>query len=363
MTQREQDLIDAGLWKVYKHLGANLDVDQIPEEALASFLMEIIPLAQVPMCQVVHRIRKIRKFRQALKHLQSLPQVAQRSPEWYELRRNRLTASDMAQAMGRGKFGNRAQLVKKKAYPEDTTFNLHSEPLRWGVMFEPIASRSYSQRLNDMDIHEFGCIPHADISCFGASPDGITEMGIMVEFKCPWRRKIDGNVLEQYEIQMQGQMAVCGLEECHFVECDIQKLESREEYIGCIDECATVDHGIVLEYTNADEQFRYSPPYLTTKQALEWMTEQPRDGKVVFWKLRKYHMCCVRFDEERWETMVPSILDFWRDVESLRARPKEKAKTLDFVDDDDDEDIGCQMKEKEPKTTLNFVVDDDDISN
>lgn len=330
--------IDAELWKMYKHLGVNVDLDQIPEEVLANFIRETLP--QLTTQQIIPRIQQIRKYRQALKHLQSLPQVAQRSPEWYELRRNRLTASDMAQAMGRGKFGNRAQLVKKKAFPEETSFNMNSEPLRWGVMFEPIASRSYSQRMNDMVIHEFGCIPHADISCFGASPDGITEMGIMVEFKCPWRRKIDGNVLEQYEIQMQGQMAVCGLEECHFVECDIQKLENEQDYLANVDHEATMDHGIVIEYPNADEKYLYSPPYLTTTDAIAWMSDQPPDGKVVFWKLRKYHMCCVYFDEDRWNDMVPSILDFWKEVEMIRVLPTEKGKTkeksMDFIEDEDD---------------------------
>ena len=354
---QEKHMIDAALWKVYKHLGKTIEIDQIPEEILANFLLEMIPRTpSTSHLQTQQRILEIRKYRQALKHLQSLPQVAQRSPEWYELRRNRLTASDMAQAMGRGKFGNRAQLVKKKAFPEDVTFNTNSEPLRWGVMFEPIAARSYSQRFHDIEIHEFGCIPHADIPCFGASPDGITEMGIMVEFKCPWRRKIDGNVLEQYEIQMQGQMAVCGLEECHFVECDIQKLESQEDYVACVDEHATTDHGIILEYPNASEPYFYSPPYLTPEQALQWMKQQPSGGKVVFWRMRKYHMCCVYFDEERWECMVPSIIDFWKDVELMRTRPKDKPRTLDFVDDEDDEDDN-HAKKQNPS----FIEDEDDI--
>lgn len=328
--------IDAELWKMYKHLGDAVPMDQIQPQTLANYLQEMLPCELKG--QILPRVQEIRKFRKALKHLLSLPQVPQRSPEWYELRRNRLTASDLAQAMGRGKFGNRSQLVKKKAFPEDSSFSMNSEPLRWGVMFEPIAARSYCQRHNDMVLYDFGCIPHPEISCFGASPDGISEMGIMVEFKCPWRRKIDGNVLEQYEIQMQGQMAVCGLEECHFVECDIQKLDHEQEYVSSVDAEATVDHGIIIEYPNADEKYIYSPPYLTTQEALQWMQQQPSDGKVVFWKLRKYHMCCVKFDEERWNHMIPTILNFWKDVEAARTIPKEKQKesSLEFIDDDDD---------------------------
>lgn len=335
--------LDTQIWKLYKHLGSVTDLDVIPDAILANYLMEHV--ATMTHKQVIKRIQQIRTYRQALAHLKQQPQVAQRSPEWYELRRNRLTASDMAQAMGRGKFGNRAQLLKKKAFPDDVPFNMNSEPLKWGVMFEPIASRSYSQRMDDIVIHEFGLIPHPTLSCFGASPDGITDLGIMVEFKCPWRRKIDGNVLEQYEIQMQGQMAVCGLEECHFVECDIQKLDSEEEYMAEIGLDQTVDHGIIVEYPEgAPERYIYSPEYMTPQEAIEWVEAQ-KEGRRVYWKLRKYHMCCVKFDKTRWEAMIPQVVQFWKDVEdarngsataSLAEDPIEKPKKFKFIEDEDD---------------------------
>lgn len=327
--------IDAQLWNLYKHLGMQVDLDIIPVTNLAQYILEHMPTGMT-MEQVTDRIIQVRKNRQALKHLQTLPQVAQRSPEWYELRRNRLTASDMAQAMGRGKFGNRSQLLKKKAFPEDAPLNMNSEPLRWGVMFEPIASRSYSQRLNDMLIHDFGLIPHSSIECFGASPDGITELGVMVEFKCPWRRKIDGNVLEQYEIQMQGQMAVCELDECHFVECDIQKLENEMDYLSTIEPASKVDHGIVIEYPSS---YEYSPPYLTPSEAVAWATLQPV-GKCVYWKLRKYHQCSVFFDKKRWDEMVPHVMQFWEEVESMRkTQSPVKKNKIGFIEDDDDNDF------------------------
>ena len=333
--------IDAEIWKMYKHLGSTMEIDALPEEALGKYLMEFLP-ESISAQSIRNRITQIRRFRQSLHRLQQLPQVQQRSPEWYELRKNRLTASDMAQAMGKGKFGNRSQLVKKKAFPEDATFNANAAPLQWGVMFEPIASRSYSQRMNDMIIYDFGLIPHPTLDCFGASPDGISELGIMVEFKCPWRRKIDGNVLEQYEIQMQGQMAVCELEECHFVECDIQKLDSQQEYLDTVDETTNVDHGIIIEYPDDATKYIYSPEYLTPIEAIQWMNQvieaqsSEKPYKLVYWKLRKYHMCCVQFDKQRWDAMVPSIQNFWYDVLEMRKVPKEKTKQLDFIDDDDD---------------------------
>ena len=40
-----------------------------------------------------------------------------------------------------------------------------------GVKYEDVAVSIYESR-NDVNVAEYGCIPHPNISCFGASPDG-----------------------------------------------------------------------------------------------------------------------------------------------------------------------------------------------
>lgn len=314
------------------------------DSELADFIADgVVPVAPT---EVRRRLAEIMQNRATLSKLREMPLVAQRSDEWYELRRNRLTASDAAQAMDRGKFGTRQQLLEKKAFPEAFPFNCDNPALTWGVMFEPIAARSYSQRNGNINIHEFGLIPHPTLDCFGASPDGITELGIMVEFKCPFRRKIDGTIPEQYELQMQGQLAVCGLTECDYVECDLQKLWNIEEYLEMLAPDATVDHGIILDY--GGNTYKYSPENLTPSKAVEWMRNEV-PGKPVFWRLRNIHIKRVRFDEATWNAMVPHIQGFWKDVMDLRSKgpikpikPAEdgpvfsKKVKYDFIEDEDD---------------------------
>lgn len=357
--ESDQQRIDLEICRLYKHLNAQC-VRNLPLIQLSNYIYDILVSfdkhCSLSKDAVLDRLVKTRKYGEILEDLLKQPQVAQRSAEWYELRKNRLTASDIAQALNKGKFGTKQQLLIKKAFPDNAPF-LSNPALQWGVMFEPMALRSYTQRHHDIKVYEFGLIPHPRLECFGASPDGITEHGIMLEFKCPLRRKIDGNIPEQYELQMQGQMAVCGLNECDYVECDMQKLYNSDEYLQMIPEHETRDHGIILERLSDgenDDKYIYSPEYITPSVALEWVSKAIRDKpqiqyKVVFWKLRKINICRVIFDTERWNSLVPQIVSFWQEVEDLRKnndeipgiisiprQPKTKKPKFDFISDEDD---------------------------
>eukprot|EP00798_Chlamydomonas_sp_ICE-L_P023480 gene23480-biopygen11151 len=100
----------------------------------------------------------------------------------------------------------------------------------------PIGWNTIQKQYGDSDtlntnvlVHEFGLLCHASKSFLGASPDGVTEDGVMLEIKCPWRRKIDGTVPMQYYLQIQGQLAVSGLLECDYFEVEFDILHSEEE--------------------------------------------------------------------------------------------------------------------------------------
>jgi hypothetical protein len=177
-------------------------------------------------------------------------------------------------------------------------------------------------------------IPHPTLSCFGASPDGINELGIMVEIKTPYRRRVDGNIPYEYMIQMQGQMAVCGLTECDFVDAEIYfNYKCIEEYINDSDILnMIVDHGIVVEYidynnydstpTSINRQYIYSPVYLTAKECLKW-AEEIRASKntqclILPWKLVKIIIKRVYFNQEVWNELIPQITQFWSEVINLR---------------------------------------------
>ena len=64
--------------------------------------------------------------------LQKLPIIEQRSVEWYNVRNNLVTASDMGQALGVGKFGTvRDFYVKKSGYENDQFCTFPAESLHF----------------------------------------------------------------------------------------------------------------------------------------------------------------------------------------------------------------------------------------
>lgn len=283
--------------------------------------------------------------------LQKIALVPQRSPEWFDLRQNRLTASDLAQALNKGKFGTRKQLLEKKAFPEKVVFDNFMAPLKWGVMFEEMGMRCYNQSVNKARIFEFGLIPNKEIKCFGASPDGITETGIMVEMKCPFKRKCTNDVPEQYFLQIQGQLATCHLTYCDYVECYFEVYHDLSEYSMNCKEMNTINHGIILEFTDADNNYKYeySPEYYTSTQCIQWANEnvsitlKNNNGftfvKMTPFKLTNMFHTRVAFNKPLWDSLVPEIYKFWEEVEKLR---------VDGLPD-------VPIVEKKPKKTIELV--------
>lgn len=310
-----------------------------------------------------NRIDKINNYKKELNILKNIPYIKQRSPEWYELRKNRLTASDLGDALSNN---NHKLAIKKSGLVKDTTNYNIIAPLKWGVMFEPMATRCYSQKNNDIKVHEFGLIADKTLEHFGASPDGINELGIMIEIKCPYSRQIiDGTIPKKYYDQMQGQLAVCNLEECDYIEAGFKIYSSIYTYREEIDSNKKTEHGVIIEYKNVllDEfEYIYSSPYLTPKEAMEDVEKKMINVdkslkfiKITYWGLKEMNIQRVLFNKEQWIKNVPKINEFWDKVEQIKQEGlkeeyiKKPKKHLFINDDDKDDD----------KTKYKFINDDD----
>jgi len=300
---------------------------------------------------ILERLKQIKGYRHVLQQLRALPFVKQRSQEWFDLRKDRLTASDLYDAIKGGAVS--LSLAKKKAGIVTDTTNYNGIPaLKWGTMFEPMASRCYSQLYNDIQIYDFGLVCDKNNEHFGASPDGITELGVMIEIKCPISRKIIDDVIPiKYQMQIQGQLAVCSLEECDYVECDFKTFEDDEEYLQTIGPNSTINHGVIAEFMNDNREYYYlySDATLTPREALLNIENQmasleplkiQQHFKKTYWYLNKINVQKVHFNKEKWQEVVPKIYTFWEQVEQCKLMPKEPAKQsvarkLKFIDEDD----------------------------
>jgi putative phage-type endonuclease len=163
---------------------------------------------------------------------------AQGSAEWLEVRCGRLTASRIADVMGRIKSG--AYSAARQAYfyellAERLTHrpapHYVSAAMQWGTDHEDEARRTYALMQEDVDaVEEVGFVLHDEIPHFGASPDGfvVRDNGDVIglaEIKCPETKTHLASLLDEvidpaYLLQMQAQMATTGFPWCDFVSFD-----------------------------------------------------------------------------------------------------------------------------------------------
>lgn len=148
------------------------------------------------------------------------PQYAQRTPEWYEVRRGLITASEASAALKIKPFAGfkgcpREELMLTKLNKPKSFSGM---AMQHGIHYEDEAC-AYAMNILGKTHLEFGLIVHKDYPWLAASPDGITTDGMCIEIKCPLRRKIiPGEVPHHYYPQIQVQMEVCDLEETAFIQ-------------------------------------------------------------------------------------------------------------------------------------------------
>ncbi|KAI3780025.1 hypothetical protein L2E82_09868 [Cichorium intybus] len=142
---------------------------------------------------------------------------AQRSEEWFALRRDKLTTSTFSTALGFWKGNRRYDLWYEKVFPIDTQATI-TRAMEWGVYNEPAAIEKYKS-ITGREVTSLGFATHSDdnYNWIGASPDGllgcVPNLGIL-EVKCPFNKGKPELALPwtkmpfYYMPQVQGQMEV-----------------------------------------------------------------------------------------------------------------------------------------------------------
>lgn len=289
----------------------------------------------------------------ALERLNSLPHIAQRTPEWHDLRKKVFTASEYASCFKLtedvvGPFvryfkrtdfvanprksagsGSLAALIRKKlgltAPFEGNVFT------RFGNQYEPVAGLIY-QQIHGTELREYGLIPHPDIDHLGASPDGCTLEGILVEIKCPSSRVPDGTVPFEYWCQMQLQLACCDLSYCDFLDARFVEIEDEETW----KERARADkapvgvprfhrYGFMLQCQ--DGNFKYAGRDVITVEDFEaWekiILQVEPDAKRIMYYLHDFHLVRVPRDRAWFRDRVPEIQAAWDQFREQRQRMEE----------------------------------------
>ena len=293
------------------------------------------------------------KYKRIVQMLYRLPQFEQRSQEWYDTRKLMVTASDIASVINDNPYDKPIKVLRKKCGLDDKFVgNVYTE---WGIKYEEIANKIYEIDYNTK-VLEFGLIQHPHISFLGASPDGITEDGIMLEIKCPYTRKLDPNVgrngvPQYYWVQVQIQLEVCSLEYCDFQHCELYEYSCKEEYDN--DNFDGYKGCVVCERIGNNKLKYHYPPNLkdVSSNFEEWLKDFTDTDKyyITWWKLVNILYTRVQRDREWFRKQLYIIESFWNDVLYYRRhgtadilpkprKPKEVKKPLCNIDSDSDEE-------------------------
>ena len=272
---------------------------------------------------------KIKKL--TLEKLKQLKLPEQRSKEWYEMRKDKLTASSLASAIGHCHFQSRDELILSKIEEKPFEPNPITE---WGVKYEDVAIMFYEE-LYTTKVLDFGLIPHPEFDAFGASPDGICDdtgndeyVARMVEIKCPPKRKFTKSVPPHYLMQVQGQLEVCDLDECDFFQVKVEEYENYDEYCkdifeidGKIQEGRThlnYPKGVTATYKKDEKlSYEYCPMNQSNASIESWVNERKTKENIYeikWWYISRYECTLVQRDKDWWIEHIDKILQFYKDL-------------------------------------------------
>lgn len=331
-------------------------------------------------CSEYNKLYKKRYAR--IRELKKIPQFEQKSLEWFKQRNNCITATSIAVVLDEDPYKYPIELLLEKC-GKGTPFK-ENEFVHHGKKYEQIGNMFYSFR-NNVILGEYGLIQHEKYPFIGASPDGIcdkytqdrkkfsTLVGRLLEIKFPKTRKIntdgelDGDICpHQYYIQCQTQMFVTELDECDFLQCQVEEYNTWEEFVndahvemqGLSGE-TNLEKGCMIQLLpkkvsdNTDTkmllyQAKYIYPpklHMTYGEIEKWIATEVMNfhtndlskeyfiDRIIYWRLKKVTCHLIKADHGWFESKVPLIKQFWDYVVFYRNNPKKLDELVNYVNE------------------------------
>lgn len=112
----------------------------------------------------------------------------QRSETWFQMRTHVITATDAVAILGYSKYLTADEILTKKAVEQGRSGDkIGSGPATdWGNAHEDVAIALFAVQHKKL-VYPCGLYVSYELPIFGASPDGITSEGELIEVKCPYR--------------------------------------------------------------------------------------------------------------------------------------------------------------------------------
>lgn len=320
----------------------------------------------------------------------SIKSPEQRTPEWFSLRNNVITASNVSTCLGNNPYEPSYSFILEKIYGRTFSGDIKTYH---GRVFEDAVALVY-ELYHNCKIIQLGIIPHVGDdngndkkNIIAISPDGLIDshdhngnpskfIGRLIEIKCPYQRviKTSGDYAEviphYYLEQIYLQLEATNMEACDFVQCKISRYDSYVEYLNDTDveknymsKQHKMPRGAVIELLpfklpankmvdgvptdqaiHEDTTFIHPTTLLMTNEELNtWvmleidkLTKQNkvRLFRVTYWKMTQHVFTLVpRCKSIPWMTEnYPKMKACWEKVLFLRENPDVCLEWKTFID-------------------------------
>lgn len=300
-----------------------------------------------------------------MSRLRESKQYEQKTPAWYDIRKTLVTASDASAILRRtgdlcedyiSNFSLPATFADGKAcnpycsrreytlrkFDRAKSFGEGSVATQWGNRFEEVACNIY-QRLTQSKVELFGLLLHPKLDWLAASPDGVSDKGLLLEIKCPYKRRIDNIPPFHYWVQVQIQLEVMDLPAADFFQVEFIEYRSKAQFLNDeIDPNAREERGL---YVKKDKVTSICPPVDMTEltDLIAWAEKTLAEGDtglhIVYWKMIHYENTRILRSKEWFEKAKGSLHRTHTNIKNIDPQtlpnyniPPEEAKTMRLED-------------------------------
>ena len=325
---------------------------------------------------------KYNRRRKRIIEIKKIPQFEQKSTEWLGQRGKCLTATAIATALDEDPYKYPAELLLDKC-DRGAPF-VENEYVHHGKKYEEIGNMFYSFR-NNIIVAEYGLIQDNKYKFIGASPDGICEkktmesdklsslVGRLLEIKFPKIRKIltegdlDGDICPHYYyVQVQTQLFVTKMDECDFLQCQIEEYDSWEDFvkdshpnIPGLSKKTNLEKGCLIQLlpkkmiSNDDPKmclfngkYIYPPKlHMTHEEIITWIANEVLQfhqndlsknyviDRIIYWRLSQVTCHLIKADAEWFDSKIPQLKQFWNYVLLYKKYPKKLDSLVKYIEE------------------------------
>jgi len=218
-------------------------------------------------------------------------------------------------------FDSKQDWLDKKLGKRPFTGNVAT---RFGERFEPVSADYYRLQTNQI-LYECSILNslNPDTAFLAASPDGITENGVMLEIKSPYSRKyIKGFIPLRYYIQILLQLYVCGLQECDYLECFFKEYYDIVDFFHDKKKNPLMSGCIVEKIGQQSTAYSYySPKTFDNEECNEFILKETQQSdvmfKIIWWHLEQANQIRIPFDQSAFNDMLPSLKSTFEEYQQL----------------------------------------------